>query len=243
VRLFRSPPIALALLVAALPLAACGDAPSGAPASGRGAPARAIEGAEDGARDAPGAVQGEGPLVLFLGDSIAAGLDLPADDAFPAVLQRELAREGVPFRLINAGLSGDTTAGGLRRLDWLLKQDPDVVAVELGGNDGLRGLPLEAIEANLDAIVARAQASGARVLQLGTYLPPNYGADYTAGFAALQRRVAEARGTTFVPFFLEGVGGVPELNQADGLHPTAEGQRLVAQGLAPVLRKLLEELR
>jgi acyl-CoA thioesterase-1 len=186
-------------------------------------------------------VAGEGPLVLFLGDSIAAGLDLAADDAFPAVLQRELAAVGVPFRLINAGVSGDTTAGGLRRLDWLLKQDPDWVVVELGGNDGLRGLPLASIEASLDAIVAKAQASGARVWLLGTYLPPNYGADYTAAFAALQRRVAEARGVAFVPFFLEGVGGVPEMNQSDGLHPTAEGQREIARRLAPVLRELLAE--
>ncbi len=180
-----------------------------------------------------------GPLVLFLGDSLAAGLNLPAEDAFPAVLQQLLADQGVPFRLINAGVSGDTTAGGLRRIDWLLKQDPDWVVVELGGNDGLRGLPLDSIEANLRAIVAKVREAGARVFLLGLCLPANYGREYISGFEVLYERVARELDLPFVPCFLEGVGGVPELNFPDGIHPTAEGHRRLAENLAPVLRGFL----
>jgi len=187
--------------------------------------------------------EGAGPLVVFLGDSIASGLNLEAREASHALPQRELAEEGVPFRLINAGVSGDTSAGGLRRIDWLLKQDPDWVVIELGGNDGLRGVALDAIEANLRAIVARVQGAGARVLLLGMCLPANYGQDYITGFLALYERIAREAELPFVPCFLEGVGGVSELNQPDGIHPTAEGQRRLAEKLAPVLRELLTEER
>jgi len=183
----------------------------------------------------------EGPLVVFLGDSLAAGLHLDASDAFPAVLQRTLTEQGVPFRLINAGVSGDTTAGGLRRVDWLLKQQPDWVVLELGANDGLRGVQLTAIEANLRAIIAKVQAAGAGVLLLGLCLPPNYGGDYTSGFLALYERIADDLALPFVPCFIEGVGGVAELNLSDGIHPTAEGQRKLAEKLAPVLARVLSE--
>ena len=186
--------------------------------------------------------RGEGlPTVVFLGDSISAGLHVDLQDAFPSVLQRRLAADGVPFRLVNGGVSGDTTAGGLRRVDWLLKQEPDWVVVELGGNDGLRGLELESIEANLRAIVDRVRAAGARVLLLGQKIPPNYGADYASGFEAVFRRVADAYELPFVPFFMEGVGGVPGLNFEDGIHPTEEGHRRIAEYLYPTLRALLLE--
>lgn len=184
----------------------------------------------------------DGPLVAFLGDSIAAGLHLPAEEAFPAVLQRLLADADLPFRLVNAGVSGDTTAGGLRRIDWLLTQEPDLVVCEVGGNDGLRGIAPEEIESNLRAIVAKSQAAGAKVLMLGHVMPPNYGEDYTQAFAAVFDRVAEDTGIDYVPFFLEGVGGVPELNLPDGLHPTAEGHERIAAKLLPALRGVLEDL-
>jgi len=186
------------------------------------------------------AVPDDAPLVVFLGDSIAAGLHLAAGEAFPAVLQRELAAEGLPFRFVNAGVSGDTSAGGLRRIDWLLEQGPDVVVVELGGNDGLRGQPPEAVEANLRAIVAAAREHGARVLLLGVRLPPSLGAEYVAAFEAIYPSLADELELAFVPFFMEGVAGEPELNLPDGLHPTAEGHRRLAERIAPAMRDLLE---
>ena len=182
-----------------------------------------------------------GPLVVFLGDSISAGLHLEADRAFPALLQERLSGRGVPFRLVNAGVSGDTTAGGLRRLDWLLRQEPDWVVVELGGNDGLRGIELASIEANLRAILAKVEAAGAKAALLGMKLPPNYGPDYITGFEEIFARVATDADVPFVPFFLEGVGGDPELNLPDGIHPTEEGHRRVADFLEPFFLELLAE--
>lgn len=183
-----------------------------------------------------------GPLVVFLGDSLAAGLHLPADQAFPAEVQRLLARAGTPFRLVNAGVSGDTTAGGLSRVGWILKQKPQVVVLELGSNDGMRGVPLASIEQNLRAMISQIRAQGALVLLLGLRLPPSFGAEYTTDFAALFERVASDTGVAFVPFFHEGVAGVPELNLPDGIHPTAEGHRRIAARLAPQLSALLVRL-
>lgn len=182
---------------------------------------------------------GAGPRVVFLGDSLSAGLHLAADQAFPAVLQRRLAAEGVPFQLANAGVSGDTSAGGVRRVDWVLRQRPAFVVVELGANDGLRGVPVADIEQNLRAIVAKIKARGARVLLLGMRIPPSAGADYAEAFAAIYPRVAEAEQVPLVPFFLEGVAGVPELNLPDGLHPTAEGHVRIAATLREPLRRWL----
>ncbi len=184
----------------------------------------------------------EGPLVAFLGDSISAGLHLPKDDAFPAVLQRELSEDGRPFRLLNAGVSGDTTAGGVRRLDWILRQSPAVVVVELGGNDGLRGTPLESIYENLRRILVGIEESGAVPLLLGMRIPPNYGPEYASGYEAIYDDLAEELDVPYVPFFMEGVGGVARLNLPDGLHPTAEGHRKLAENLAPALREVLEGL-
>jgi acyl-CoA thioesterase-1 len=183
----------------------------------------------------------DGPRIVFLGDSLAAGLHLSANQAFPAVLQRRLADEGLPFRLVNAGVSGDTTAGGLRRIDWILKQAPDWVVVELGGNDGLRGQPVEAIEANLRAIIVKIQAAGAGVVLLGQVMPPNYGPDYTREFRELFDAIAEDHDLVYVPFFLEGVGGVDELNLPDGIHPTPRGHELIAEKLEPTFRKLVRD--
>jgi acyl-CoA thioesterase I len=182
----------------------------------------------------------EGPLVIFLGDSLTAGLGLPEEQAYPAVLDRRLDAEGTPVRVLNAGVSGDTTAGGLARLDWLLKQKPDVLVVGLGANDGLRGLELADTEKNLRQIVRRAKASGARVLLLGMMIPPNYGPDYTERFRDMYPQIAEDLDIPLVPFLLEGVGGVADLNQADGIHPTAKGQERVAANVEPYLVEILE---
>jgi len=180
--------------------------------------------------------------VVFLGNSISAGLHLSPDAAFPAVVQRSLSETGTPFKLINAGVSGDTSAGGVRRLDWLLAQKPAVVVVELGGNDGLRGLDPAQIEANLRTIIAGVREADARVLLLGVRLPKNMGADYLERFEGLYPRLAEELRLAFVPFFMEGVGGVPDLNLPDGLHPNPEGHRRIARRVAESLGTLLAAL-
>lgn len=195
-----------------------------------------------GGGDAPAPevrVPEDAPLVVFLGDSLSAGLHLAAEEAFPAQAQRLLAARGVPFRLVNAGVSGDTTAGGRARLDWLLRQEPDVVVVELGGNDALRGLPLAQLEVNLRDILQRVRAAGARPLLLGMDAPASLGPGYARDFSALYGRLAEELGAPLVPSFLDGVGGVPSMNLADGLHPTPEGHRRLAENLADELAAVL----
>ena len=182
-----------------------------------------------------------GPLVVFLGDSLTAGYGLAEEEAFPARLAAALRAGGHPVRVVNAGVSGDTSAGGLRRLPWLLTQHPDVMVVALGANDGLRGLSVSLTEKNLREIVAQARGKGVRVLLLGLRLPPNLGADYVRAFEAVYPRVAREAGVPLVPFFLEGVGGVAALNQEDGIHPTAEGQRRIAATVLPYLEPLVQE--
>jgi acyl-CoA thioesterase-1 len=178
---------------------------------------------------------------VFLGDSLTAGYGLGAAQAFPALAGDVLKREGLPVHVVNAGVSGDTTAGGLRRLDWLLRQSPDVLVVGLGGNDGLRGLEPRASEENLRVIVRKAREAGASVLLLGMLIPPNYGPEYTRQFREIYPRLAGEFGVPLVPFVLEGVGGDPDLNQPDGIHPTAEGHRVVAENVLPQLRALVRQ--
>ena len=182
----------------------------------------------------------QGPRIVFLGDSLTAGLGLDADQAFPALLATMLAEEHLPVHVVNAGVSGDTTAGGLRRLDWLLQQDPDIVVVGLGANDGLRGVELKASEENLRAIVRKSRDAGAHVLLLGMLIPPNYGPEYTTQFRELYQRIATDMSVPLVPFILQGVGGEASLNQADGIHPTADGQRIVARNILPHLRPIVK---
>lgn len=191
----------------------------------------------------PHASAARAPLVVFLGDSLAAGFDLPSDQAFPAVLEASLRGTATPFRLANAGVSGDTSAGGLRRLDWLLKQKPRVVVIELGANDGLRGQPLDALANNLRAIVARVRAANAVPLLLGMRVPTSLGTPYSEAFAALYPALAEELDVPFVPELLAGVGGVPNLNLPDGIHPTAEGHRRLADNVRPALIRLLAATR
>ena len=180
-------------------------------------------------------------VIVALGDSLTAGFGVSADESYPALLQARLAREGFHYRVVNAGVSGDTTAGARRRLDWVLRAQPAIVIVALGANDGLRGLPVAALRDNLTAIVTRLQAAGARVLLAGMRLPPNYGAAYTREFAEAFATVARRTSVPLLPFLLDGVGGVTALNQPDGIHPNAAGQRVVAETVWRSLRPLLQE--
>ena len=178
-------------------------------------------------------------VIVVLGDSLTAGLGVAREEAYPALLEARLRREGYDYRVVNAGVSGDTSAGGLRRVDWVLRARPDIVIVALGANDGLRGLPVDALRDNLERIVRRVRAAGARVLLAGMRVPPNYGDEYARDFAAVFPQVARRTGVPLAPFLLDGVAGEARLNQADGIHPTAEGQRLVASRLWSHLRPLL----
>jgi len=190
----------------------------------------------------PDGAVAEDVRIVVLGNSIAAGLGLPEDQAFPAVLEQQLIDAGHSVRVVNAGVSGDTSAGGLRRIEWLLQQNPDLVVVELGGNDALRGQPLEAIEGNLRGIVRKTRAAGARVLLLGMDVPTNYGPDYGEGFAAVYDRIAADEGVELVPGFMREVGVAPDLMQPDGLHPTAKGQQKLAEQVFPAVEALVVEI-
>jgi acyl-CoA thioesterase I len=183
----------------------------------------------------------ERPTIVAFGDSLTAGFGVAPEESYPAQLQRRLDEAGYRYRVVNAGLSGETTAGGLRRVDWILKGRPSIVILELGANDGLRGFHPAQIRANLEGIIAKLQARGVKVLLTGMKLPPNYGREYTSRFMALFPEVARKYGLTYLPFFLEGVGAQPTLNQPDGIHPTGAGYRIIVDHLLPVLEPLLDE--
>jgi acyl-CoA thioesterase I len=182
-----------------------------------------------------------GPRIVVLGDSLTAGLGLSADEAYPALLQQRLDTAGLKYHVVNAGVSGDTSAGGLSRLDWALEGDVQVLIVALGGNDALRGLPIDELRHNLSTIIQRAQARGIAVILAGMEAPPNFGRSYIVEFHEVYRELSKKYGVAFLPFLLEGVAGIESLNQRDGIHPTAQGARLVANNVWAVLRPLLEE--
>lgn len=180
------------------------------------------------------------PRIVVLGDSLTAGYGLPSkDDAFPALLQQKIDAEGLGFEVVNMGVSGDTSAGGLRRLDWALEGDVRVLVLALGANDGLRGLGPDQMKANLAQMIDRARARGARVLLCGMEAPPNLGGQYTAEFRRAYRELATDKGVTFLPFLLDGVAGVAALNQNDGIHPNHEGAARVAALVWTSLRPML----
>jgi acyl-CoA thioesterase-1 len=183
--------------------------------------------------------------ILFFGDSITAGYGLedPAAEAYPAAIQAKIDAAGLPWRVVNAGLSGETTSGGLRRVDWILRQPVDIFVVALGGNDGLRGVAPSVVRANLEAIIdrVRERRPSARVVIAGMRMFTNMGEEYTKSFAAVFPEVAAREKIPLVPFLLEGVGGRPELNQGDGMHPTAAGDLIVADNVWRVVRPLLSE--
>jgi acyl-CoA thioesterase-1 len=242
-------------LVLPLLLAACNGEPAPAPVAEAVTPDTAVadaapapvpvgDAAQGCAAAAPPPAEGDSLVVLFFGDSLTAGYGLadPDAQAFPARLAARARAAGLPVRAVNAGVSGETSAGGLRRVEWALGGvRPDVFVLALGANDGLRGLDPGAMRANLEGILAcvRAAAPEVRLVVAGMEALPNYGPDYTGRFRAVFPAVAERFDAALVPFLLQGVGGVPALNQSDGVHPTAEGQRVIAETIWPVLEPAL----
>ena len=221
----------LALLAAFAACERSGDSRP-APAASEPAPAQTTTAAQA----APESV----PVIVCLGDSITAGYGLREDQSYPALLQARLKALGLPHRVVNAGVSGDTSAGGLARMDWLLKQRIDVLLVALGGNDGLRGHLPEDMEKNLAAIIEKGQAAGAKVVLAGMRMPTNYGPDYTRDFQAVYPALAKKYHVPLLPFLLEGVAANPKLNQPDGIHPTAEGAKIVEANVWKALDPLIE---
>ena len=225
-----------ALALSLLALVGCGGSTSAPPSSsGSGAPA-----------SAPAAVSEQPvradhrPRIVFLGDSITAGLGLEPEQAYPTLIQQKVDAESLGYQVVNAGVSGDTSAGGLSRLDWALDGDVKVMVVALGGNDALRGLPPDDLRKNLTAIIERAQARHISVVLAGMEAPPNFGQTYTVSFRQVYADLAKQYGVPLVPFLLQGVAGIEGLNQRDGIHPTAEGARTVADNVGTVLRPTLK---
>jgi acyl-CoA thioesterase-1 len=181
--------------------------------------------------------------IVFLGDSLSAGLGVQSSEAFPALVAEKIRAAGLPFEVQNAGLSGDTSAGGLRRIDWLLQRPIDILVVELGGNDGLRGLELKSMKANLQALIDKVKAKNpsVKIILAGMQVPPNLGEEYAAGFQRVFAELARENKATLIPFLLEGVGGHRELNQPDQIHPSPAGHRIIAElvwrTLEPILRQ------
>jgi acyl-CoA thioesterase-1 len=179
--------------------------------------------------------------IVFFGNSLTAGYGLDPSEAFPAVIQEKIDSLKLPYKVVNAGLSGETTAGGKGRIDWLLQQPLDVFVLELGGNDGLRGIPVSETGKNLQDIIDRVKARypQAKILLAGMQVPPNMGSKYAGEFRSVFRSLADKNKIPLVPFLLEGVGGIPELNQPDGIHPTARGHQIVANNVWEVLKGML----
>jgi acyl-CoA thioesterase-1 len=235
---FRFRRFLLMLLAVSLPAAACGggcDFAVGRTAQDSSASSAAAP-AEDPA--APSAR----PRIVALGDSLTAGYGLLESQSYPAVLQEHIDRDGYAFEVVNAGVSGDTSAGGLRRLDWALDGDVRVLIVALGANDGLRGLSADEMKENLTAIIARARERRVVVILAGMEAPPNYGPEYATSFRQAFRDVAQQERVLFLPFLLDKVAGENALNQRDGIHPNEQGARMVADTVWTVLRPLLDQL-
>lgn len=186
----------------------------------------------------------EAHTVLFLGTSLTAGLGLPPEEAYPALVQQKIDSAGLPFHVINAGVSGETSAGALRRVDWLLRQPFDVLVLETGANDMLRGFDIDSTAANLRGIVHRVRARhpDVPIVLAGMLAPPNLGADYALRFGEIYPRIAKEEKLVLIPFLLRDVAGVPALNQADGIHPNAQGARIVAANVWQVLEPVLREV-
>lgn len=222
-----------ALAVCVLQLAACRQAPKATPETG-GQEVAAIESPESTKRRL---------RVVFLGNSLSSGYGLDPSLAFPALVQRKIDSLDWPVTVVNAGVSGETTAGGLSRIDWLLRDSLDVLVLELGGNDGLRGIAPEVTKSNLEQIIraSRARYADIAIVLAGMQVPPNMGEVYAEEFRAIYPEVAQSSGARLIPFLLDGVAGRSELNLADGIHPTAAGHEIVAETVWAALRPVLEE--
>jgi acyl-CoA thioesterase-1 len=237
-------------LVLTLALAATGCAPRGddrdeatrTSSKVAGAPAAGST-AGSAAPHAPATPAATRARIVVLGDSLTAGLGVAKTAAFPSLLQERVDAAGLDFEVVNAGVSGDTSAGGLARLDWAIDGDVRILIVALGGNDGLRGLPAEELQTNLSQIIERAQARGITVLLAGMEAPPNYGRDYIVSFHKVYPALAARYSVALVPFLLQGVAGEETLNQRDGIHPTAAGARIVADNVWAILKPIAEARR
>jgi acyl-CoA thioesterase-1 len=223
-------------------IAACGSEPT--PAATNSASATASAPASDSARPNADELRRDKrshPRIVFLGDSLTAGLGLASEQSFPSLIAKKLKDKGLDYDIINAGVSGDTSAGGLRRLDWSLEGDVRVLILALGANDGLRGLPVAEMKKNLAAVLDRAKARGIPVILAGMEAPPNYGVDYTREFRGVYTDLAKTYQVRFIPFLLQGVAGDASLNQSDGIHPNIRGAEIVADlvwaELEPELRR------
>lgn len=188
-----------------------------------------------------------GPMktILFFGNSLTAGYGLEPEQSFPALIQNKIDSLNLPYKVVNAGLSGDTSAGGKSRIEWLLKQPVDVFVLELGANDGLRGIPVTETTANLQSIVDQVKAKypNAKMVMTGMQVPPNMGGVYASQFTQIFKNIADKNNMAYVPFLLEKVGGVAELNQSDGIHPTAEGQVILAENVWAILEDIIAQER
>lgn len=182
-------------------------------------------------------------VILFFGNSLTAAYGLDTEEGFPNLVQLKIDSLGLEYTVINSGLSGETTSGGRNRLDWVLNQEVDIFVLELGANDGLRGIPLTETRANLQAMIdmVREKNPNTKIVLAGMQIPPNMGADYTTEFKNIYPELAKANNLALIPFLLEGVAGVPELNLEDGIHPTAEGQKIVANTVWEALQPLVLE--
>lgn len=230
--------LVITVAAAACWCSACGSREEAAAVA---APPVAAAPATPGSRPSTAATSPDGkPRVVVLGDSLTAGLGLSPDEAYPHLLQQRLNDEGLRYEVINAGVSGDTSAGGLSRLEWALDGDVRVLIVALGGNDALRGLPVQELAHNLSEIIRRAQSRKIAVLLAGMEAPPNYGRDYALAFHRVYPALAKEYHVPLVPFLLQGVGGIDRLNQRDGIHPTAEGARILATNVWTVLKPIVE---
>jgi acyl-CoA thioesterase I len=181
-------------------------------------------------------------VIMFFGDSLTAGYGLSTKEAFPAIIEKKLHKNGKAAKVVNAGLSGETTAGGLSRIDWVLRQPIDVFVLELGANDGLRGLPVEQTQKNLEAIIQKVKKKypNAKIVIAGMMVPPNLGNEYTIKFGKIFPAIAEKHHATLIPFLLEDVAGDEKLNQSDGIHPNVEGHKIVANNIYRFLEPLVE---
>ncbi|MBB6610247.1 arylesterase [Pontibacter sp. Tf4] len=198
-------------------------------------------GTENGATEQPSAKKEEIKTILFFGNSLTAGYGLEPSQAFPALIQERIDSLGLPYKVVNAGVSGETSAGGKSRIDWLLKKPVDVFVLELGANDGLRGIDTESTYNNLKTIIEKVREKNpeAAIILAGMQLPPSMGQKYTREFGEVFTRLAKDEKVYLIPFLLDGVGGNPELNQADGIHPTVEGQKILADNVWAIMEQVI----
>ena len=217
---------------------------TGPPEAAAGNPTAQILDADSAGRGGGAASRSIPKVILFFGNSLTAGYGVEPEQAFPALIQRRIAALNLPFKVVSAGLSGETSAGGLRRIGWVLKQKVDLLVLELGANDGLRGIALETTRKNLQAIIDRTRSKypGLGVVVVGMRIPPNLGPEYGEEFRSLYPRLAASNQAALVPFLLEGVGGVPELNLPDGIHPNPAGHKIAADNVWKVLKPLLADV-